>query len=289
MASNRNFIYFLRNFLKKHRLSLRDQRDDNEVWYMYISPLELLGLLVAVILVIFIILLTVVAYTPVLEMVPGYKGYNSREALIGNIIKVDSLRHRLDELQAYSDDVALIMDGKTPVLRNVEQQGDSMQVSKPEAVARNAADSALRRQMEGTGIYGLGTTEATGKGTRGEAFVTPVRGVVADHFSPKDSRYGLSIATASSQQVLAVGDGTIVLSMWSPDEGNVVEIQHSGNTISYYKHIVQPLRAVGSRVKAGDVIGYTGEGLSGEEGKGFFQFELWVDGVPVDPEGYMNF
>lgn len=35
--------YFIRNLREKHRLSIRNQHNDSEVWYMYISPLNLLA------------------------------------------------------------------------------------------------------------------------------------------------------------------------------------------------------------------------------------------------------
>ena len=182
------------------------------------------------------------------------------------------------------------MEGKTPITSKVQQAGDSMRIEKPEAVAPSAADSALRRQMEGTGIYSLsGTVTPRQNLSSGVELIAPVRGVVAEHFDPRNNRYGVSIATANNQQILVVEEGTVILSGWMPDEGHIIQIQHAGNLVSTYRRSAQSLVSVGNRVGAGQVIGNTGEGLSGESGKGFFEFELWQNGSPVDPEGYIVF
>ena len=288
MASNRNVAYFFRNLAKKHRLSLHDQHNESEVWYMFISPLKMIAVGVAVLLLVFILILTLVAYTPILSLIPGYSGNKQREEMIQNILRVDSIERRLNDIEAWGYDVSLIMEGKTPFTRDVTQRSDSVAVTKPEVVLRSAGDSTLRNQMEGDGPYALGRTVTSRNATDGD-LQTPVRGVVATHFSPKDNMFGTGIATASNQQVLAAAEGTVVSSAWSPDDGYMVQVQHADNLISVYKRLSQSLMTAGTRVRKGEVIGYTGEGISGEGGKGLFEFELWHNGNPVDPENYILF
>lgn len=290
MKSQQNFVYFLRNLREKHRLSLRNQHNSSEVWYMHISPVNVVSGFLALVLVLFIIILTTVAYTPILDLIPGYPGNKSRELLTQNIMRLDSMERELVNLQIYSENVALIMEGKTPIMRNVQQSGDSIKSTKPEIVTPNSEDSILRAQIEGDGIYRLNDPVSVRKNMRSNMeLITPVKGIISAHFNPKRNQYGVNIATATSQQVMAVEAGTIVLSTWSPEDGYVIQIQHPNNLISIYKHNAQALKPTGSRVKSGEVIGYTGEGLSGEAGKEMFRFELWHNGSPVDPEGYIVF
>ncbi len=257
---------------------------------MHISPMELLGGFVALLLILFIVILTLVAYTPIMNLIPGYSGNRVRKEMIDNIVRVDSIERRLGELQAYYSNVAVIMEGKTPITRNVQQIGDSIRTERPETVSPNAMDSIIRRQLEGTGVYSLsGAVAASMKLAAGEGMIAPVKGVVSSHFSPRERRFGIGIATANNQQILAAAEGTVIISSWSPDEGYIIEIQHAGNLVSIYRHSAQSLRGVGARVRAGEVIGSTGEGISGEEGKGDFVFELWLNGIPIDPETYILF
>ena len=288
MASNRNFVYFFRNLGRKHRLSLHDQHDETEVWYMFISPLKVIAMVIAVLLIVFIIILSLAAYTPILNFIPGYAGGSQRELMIQNILRVDSIEHRLNDMEEWGHDVSLIMEGRTPFMRDVSQRGDSITVTRPETVVRSHEDSLMRSQMEGTGIYSLG--QSGGHRTSSETDLQPpVQGVVTARFSPKDERFGVGVATADNQQVLAVAEGTVISSVWSPEGGYTVQIQHANNLVSIYKRLSQSLPGPGTRVRKGEVLGYTGDGASSEEGKGLFELELWHNGTPVDPENYILF
>jgi hypothetical protein len=281
MQYKRNFTYFLRNLGRKHRLSLQDEHEHGEVWYMHISPLSALAGILAAVLLLFIIILTTVAYTSILDLIPGYPGNRSRELLVENIMRLDSLEVQLLSMQTYADNVSLIMEGKTPVVRSLAGSTDSLKAGTGVQAARNAADSALRAQMEGEGPYRLNTAQAVAVS---RTFVPPVSGVAAGDFSPRDGNYGINIATTPNRQVMAIGEGTVTLSLWSPDEGFVVQVQHPQGAMSIYKHCASVIPAVGARVRAGEVIAYTGEG-----GRGTFGFELWIDAVPVDPTTYIVF
>gem|GEM_PF-3075212 len=53
MNFRQNIAYFIRHLREKHRLSVRNQHTDREIWYMHISPLNLLaGLLARAVVVI---------------------------------------------------------------------------------------------------------------------------------------------------------------------------------------------------------------------------------------------
>lgn len=287
MASNRNFVYFFRNLAKKHRLSLHDQHNESEVWYMFISPLKTIAMFVAVLLILFIIILTLVAYTPILNLIPGYSGGSQRETMIRNILRVDSIERKINDMEEWGYDVSLIMEGKTPFIRDVSQRGDSITITKPEAVLQSHEDSILRREMEGEGAYAL-SSSATRRTTGEIELQTPVHGIVTVHFSPRDDSFGVGIATPNSQQVLAVAEGTVISSMWLPENGYIIQIQHAANFISIYKNLSQSLFPRGSRVRKGEVIGYTGDG-SDESGSRPFGLELWQNGTPLDPENYIIF
>lgn len=284
------FTEFFKRISRKHRLSLRSEHKDSELWYMHIRPIELWGGLLALVLVVFLVMVILVSYTPILEYVPGYKGNRQRDMLMQNIARIDSLERVLNDIEVYTSDISTIMDGKTPVTRDASQIGDSVQLQAAVAVVPNAADSALRSQLEGDGIYSLASTQSPARGERGGLqLVAPVKGIISAHFDPNQNSYGIGIATPDNQPVMAVAGGTVILSVWTPDEGSVIQIQHSDNLISVYKRCSQAQHAVGARVRAGEVIGYTGEGASGEGTKGLFLFELWHNGTAINPEGYIVF
>jgi murein DD-endopeptidase MepM/ murein hydrolase activator NlpD len=72
------------------------------------------------------------------------------------------------------------------------------------------------------------------------------------------------------------------------DTGYSIYIQHESNIVSAYKHNAELLKAVGDKVKAGDVIAIMGN--SGELTTGpHLHFELWHNGIALDPETYIDF
>ncbi len=269
-----------RGFVDKQKLAILDGDDGATKWYMYISPARIVvGLLTFVLLVIVAVVL-LIAYTPVMDTIPGYPGSRSREALIENIMRLDSLEREMANLTVYSNNIDMIMEGKTPVVRNVERIGDSIQIQDKTLVAPNAADSLLRARMEGDGAYSLaGSVSASRAQSVAPDLVPPVKGVVNKEFSPVEGLYGVEIATADQSPVVAVREGTVILNVWTPGDGYLVQIQHADNLVSIYRHMSESRITVGTRVKAGEVIGTAGP----------LVFELWNNGTAVDPANYIAF
>ena len=286
-----SYRYFIRHLREKHRFSIRNQHTDTEVWYIYISPLNVLAGLLALVLVLFIIVTTTVAYTPILDFIPGYPGNKSRAMLIENIMRLDSLEKEIKNMQIYNENVALIMAGKNPVTRNDMQTADSASRSKNPTVGAIIEDSILRSQMENPGsAYSINNPDAARKTLRSalELF-TPVKGVVASKFEPKEGAYGIRVVTTANQPVMAILDGTVISSSWTPSDGYVLFIQHSNNLTSVYRHNNEVIRKVGDRVRSGEIIGYTGSTQPDAAKKNLFEIELWHNGTPVDPQSYIVF
>lgn len=294
MKKGRSLKSWWRGLAEKQRLSLAGTDDGRERWYMYISPVRLLIGALALILMLFIIAMAIVAYTPVMDLIPGYPGGKSREMLVRSIMRLDSLEHEMNNLTVYSDNIALIMEGKTPVVRDVSTVGDSIQLKDKTLVAPSILDSILRAQMEGRGPYDLAASAAAANRAAKSSLdlVPPVTGPVVSHFNPANGHFGIEVLTKSNQPVVAVREGSIILSVWTPEDGNIVQIQHPDNIVSVYKRVSQIQRGVGSRVRAGEIIATTGENGSAEEpgvAAGAFGFELWFNGTAVDPEIYIVF
>ena len=147
----------------------------------------------------------------------------------------------------------------------------------------------LRAQMEGDGPYALSGQSAGSRRRLREAIelATPVEGIITDGFDLKKGNFGVKIAAAAADRIAAVDNGTVVQSSWSPDNGCTIVIQHARNLISIYKNLSQSLVAIGQTIRSGELIGYNAEAENGEVK--LFEFELWNNGKPVDPEEYIVF
>lgn len=287
--SNGNIRYFLKNLRRRHRLSMTDS-EGREVWYYHqASPLRLAGIGLVCVAVVFVASLLVAAYTKVLDIVPGYDGIQSRQTMIENIIRLDSLERELAYMTVYIDNVAQIMEGKGPVIRSLKPQDQDKITSEKEVVAPSSLDSLLREQLEGSGRYGLNKKGQTDKAKLSNAeILRPVEGSIVEPFSPTDGRFGVVVSVENIQQVAAIQDGTVVLCIWEPD-GYTMQIQHSANFLSIYRGLGQAHKEVGSRVKGGQAIGATWNEETAAGNATNIEVELWYDGTAIDPEKYIIF
>lgn len=292
MTQEKNiFAKFWGWFAGRHQISIDATDNNTDAWFVVVRPWQVLLGLVALIALMMFAAIGIVAYTPILDMIPGTPGEKSRNLLIDNIVRLDSMEREMNNLLVYSDNISLIVDGKTPIIRNVEMVGDSIDIKSKELIPTSAADSALRAQIEGTGEYSIAAAAAARKSTRSQLdMLPPVQGVITQRFDPKNEAFGVRLRVEASATVSAVKDGTIVAGYWSPDDGYVITIQHSDNLLSTYKRNTTLQKGVGARVRAGEVIATAGEAETGEADKSSeVELELWYKGTPIDPEGYIVF
>lgn len=275
--------------LRKRRLSYTNVSDNREEWHMHLSPAGIFAATLSFVLVLFIVTLTLVAYSPVLEMLPGFRteATRSRESLMQNIIRLDSMERVMNEMMTYNENIAMIMAGKTPVARTVVSS-DSTRQSKI-LVMPSSEDSLLRAQMEGEGPYNLQHDAARRAVRESIELIRPVEGIITERFSIEESRFGISVAVHAMDRVTAIDDGTVIASTWSPDTGQQLTIQHRNNLIALYKNLSQPSVSVGQAVRAGELVGYTTQEVSTNEEVKPFVLELWNAGKPMNPEDYIVF
>ena len=271
-----------RRIFRKLRISISNPETARESWYTHISPVGIGTALTALTFIIFGILLLLVAYTPLLDMLPGYRtdASKSRETLVRSLIRIDSLERKMNDMLIYNENRILVVDGKTPTMRTV--QNDTTARNK-QIVPPSKADSLFRRQMENDNAYALNTS--TSNTHSNISAVKPLEGIIAERFNAKVGLYGIRIASTPSSQVVAIAAGTVTAADWIPDSGNCITIQHDGGMTSVYRRMSSTIATKGQRVASGEVIGYSSE----EEGDTLFEFELWMGGKPLDPEAYIIF
>lgn len=285
----RKIRFWWRGFFRKRRFSMLNATDNSEEWHLHLSPASIIAGLVSFVLLLFILILSLVAYTPVLEFLPGYRteADRSRENLVQNIIRLDSMERMMNQMMTYNRNIALIMEGKTPVMRTVASS-DSSRLSKV-LVMPSHEDSLLRAQMEGDGPYSLSASRNESRRALRESMelLAPVEGILTEKFDVADGRLGVGIVATADAPVSAIERGTVIQSLWSPESGYTIIIQHANNLLSVYRNLSQSLVTTGQAVRGGEQIGYNAEPVNGEVR--LFGFELWNNGKPVNPESYIVF
>lgn len=261
---------------------MQDESDESELWYMSMSLIRFLLLWGIILLSFFVIIALTTVFTPILDHLPGNPGSKSREMLVSNIMKIDSMERRMVVLTSYINNHSMILSGDTTLSESMKPLlGSNSKEFIPLAPSRE--DSVLRMQLAGTGPYKLLTHENKVFSNQSN-FVPPITGTVTEWFNPQQKRFGITLKATDNQSITAIANGTIIFSEWSPELGNIIQIQHSNNLVATYKNISHILKDVGSVVSAGEVIGYTGKS---EEN--LIYFEMWRGGIAVDPESYIGF
>lgn len=92
---------------------------------------------------------------------------------------------------------------------------------------------------------------------------------------------GILLDVPTGSPAAAVYFGTVVYDDWLHGYGNLVIVNHGGDSYSLYAHLESSAVAVGEWVNKGDRVGATG--ASGSLSGPALYFELRIRGEPVDP------
>jgi murein DD-endopeptidase MepM/ murein hydrolase activator NlpD len=241
--------------------------------------------LYSIILIAFTI--SVVFFTQIREMVPGYSSSDLLTQAIYLTKKTDSLENELDLNNTFYKSIENVLSGKTEQII----YKDTLAVSKKkdnidfQAVLANAEDSILRKYVEEEDKFNLTKNELV---IENKMFVSPVKGQITQKFDPLNNHFALDILVDTGTPVKSILEGKVIFSEWSVDTGHVLIIDHGDNIISVYKHNSKVLKTQNNFVKAGEVIAYSGNQGTLSTGP-HLHFELWKNGTPINPEPLFNF
>lgn len=281
----------IKRLFRKKRFSMSDPILLQEDWSVHISPAGLLASLAAFCLFLFLLAMLFVAYTPVLDIFPGYRTSAERthNELVESVMRIDSMERRMNEMLTYNENIAMIMEGRTPVVRTPLSDDDTVKVDKT-LISPSEFDSLLRLQMEGDGDYSLARTlQSREQGGGRLIFASPVEGIITRHFSRDDNYLGVGIQSSPNAPVTSIDDGTIVDVVTGGESGTVVVVQHFNGFVSIYRNLAQVLVVKGQSVKSRQVLGYNAMPEVGDKTNPLFELEIWNEGKAVDPEIYIVF
>ena len=250
---------------------------------------SVLGMLSSFIVAIFIIIFFTViciSYTPLNEYIPGKSSKAVQQKLISLSLKADSLEKNLVASGLYLDNLKKIMSNQDMSRANNVDAKSSGLVNSEIIFEKSKEDSLLRVAVETEEKSSIFQNK---KNTlKYLVFFSPVNGIISDSFDFQKKHYGIDLVAKEKTKIRSVLEGTVVISDWNPETGFVIGIQHQNNYLSLYKHNSRLLKNVGEFVAAGEniaVIGNSGGLTSGPH----LHFELWYNGVPVNPLDYISF
>ena len=277
-----------RKLINKYRLVLLNEETFEERGSMRLTRLNLIAFTGVVLILLVAIVYSLIAYTNIRELIPGYPDAAMRQHIRTNALKLDSLEYEQAIRDQYFDNLNRIIRGEAPEDYMNDSTGavDQQEIS----FIRSANDSLLRHQVEAEEQFRLSVLESGRQESKlfELHFFTPVKGLVTRSFEPLEGHYGTDLVTEPNEVVKAALDGTVTISTWTLETGYVIQIQHDHELMTVYKHNAALFKAVGQKVVAGDAIAIVGN--SGELTTGpHLHFELWHDRVHLNPVDYIVF
>jgi len=285
-----NFKERLKN---TYRLVVMNDETFEEVSSYRLSLLNVYVLLSSLLVVMAIVVFLLIAATPLKKYLPGYGSVQQDKEIRELYQQMDEMEKELATHRRYSENFRKILVGDLETekeIPEVEEEKLDTVTEIPRAaildqLQREAARSEVGEELQEGRASNLSPRDVP---LEQMYFTPPLRGTVSAKYRPQDDHYGVDILAPKNTPVQAAMDGYVFLSDWTLETGNTIGIQHTNNTITFYKHNSSLLKPAGSYVKAGEavaIIGNTGTLSNGPH----LHFELWYKGKSVNPTDYIEF
>lgn len=277
----------LKKLKSRFRLTVLNENTFEEQFSYSLTPMNVIIMFGGLLLVFGALIYALVAFTPLKAyVIPDFTDYAYREDAHKARMAVDSLQAIVSQNDRYIRDLQVILSGGT--LRNQADTGAKQAAQADLGYDVSEVDSALRQKLSAQDRYQLELDDESRANRLGYLLFKPVNGTISNAFNAKDGHFGVDLVAPMNEPVKATLDGTVILSSFTADGGNVLQIQHANNMVSVYKHNSVLLKKEGDQVKAGESIAFVGN--SGDHSDGpHLHFELWMNGIPVNPTDYLVF
>ena len=275
---------FWKKALHKYRFVIMTDDSFEEKLSIKLSRLNIFAFSGFLVLFCFFAAILLITTTPLTEYIPGRTTTEVQQELIAITLKTDSLEKTLNKQEIYLQNIRNIINGEkliSPEIINGNQT-DGLDMS----FKTSTEDSLMRIVVE---------TEDKGSilinrdfSNEVLLFFSPINGIITDSFNAEKKHFGVDLVAKEKTRISSILEGTVIISHWTSETGYVIGVQHKNGYLSLYKHNSVLLKSVGDFINIGDhiaIIGNSGELSSGPH----LHFELWYQGIPVDPQNYISF
>ncbi len=288
-AKNSRWKIITNQLKNKYRLVILNDDSFAEKFSLRLSPLGLIILLSSATIIMSVIVISLVAFTPLREYIPGYGNVNDRKDILVLSSKTDSLESTLAAKDWYLNNLINVFSGKTEGKSAKPTKDSAGKYANVNTLPSNE-DQKLRKDIETNQLESTSDKVSANKinALSNFFFFSPLNGLLTSSYNLKEEHFGVDIVAKENELIKATLDGTIIYTGFTAEDGYIVQIQHTNNLMSVYKHNSSVSKKIGEFVKAGEPIAVIGN--TGEQSKGpHLHFELWYNGFAVNPQEYVVF
>ena len=278
---------FLKRIFNDYKVVISSEDTFEEKFSFKANKINALIIMLIYSIILISFTISIVFFTQLREMVPGYSSTDLLNRAIYLTKKIDSLEQQIALNNKFYKSIEDVLSGNIDELvpRDELSVDSSLINSDFVTVSPNSQDSILRKYVENEDKFNLTNNELI---IENKMFFSPIKGEITQSFNFNENHFAIDIAADIGTPVKSVLDGKIIFSEWSLETGYVVVIDHGENIISVYKHNSKILKEQNDFVQAGEVIAYSGNQGNLSTGP-HLHFELWKNGTPIDPEPLLNF
>ncbi|GJM62210.1 peptidoglycan DD-metalloendopeptidase family protein [Persicobacter diffluens] len=271
----------------KYSLIIRSEVNLEEKTSLNFTYLKLIRMLFVFFTVVFFLSLVLVKTILKQWLDPEFENRQQARELIELRASVDSLMLSVEQKDIFLKNIEDILQGRDGQEVKEETERQNTKAVEKDISDGSGLDSIFRAEFENMSLDELG-----GKYNEGPladiSFFKPADGILSSAFDPLSDHWGVDIVAGKDEPIKAIANGTVLMSTWTQETGNVLVIQHPNNLISVYKHNSELLVSEGRMVRSGEIIAIMGN--SGELSTGpHLHFEIWFNGHAVNPSDFIAF
>lgn len=271
----------------KYNLILLNESTLEEVFRVKTSKLTFSLALGIFTLVSFTLLSIIIFVTPIKHMLPGYADVSVREDVLVEAQRVDSL-----ETITQSNERQLLII-KNIIADNIKYDSipnlDSTDIEKWNnlPLVAGSAETSFVKQYEEENAFNIGYDNNASQKEETVVFIAPAVGSITQHFTPNENNT-ITIVCPANTPILAPQDGHVILANYHPTNGYTIAIQHTDGYVSIFHQLGEKLCNIGAEVKVGEAIAFAGS-KNNKKQDSQIQYELWQNGLCINPEDYIVF
>ncbi len=230
-------------------------------------------------------------YTPFKVFLPGYMDISTKAEVIQNNFDMDSLYIKSGKVDNYLENLRRILASES--VQKFEEDysipSDSLIfISAQSLPDRSQLELDFVRSFEEEEKYNLSEL-ITHNAAEGLSFVRPLKGVIRrETENVTATGNSLNILCARNSLVSNPLEGTIISAEYSVNNKHIVVVLHKNNFISIFKNIHSLRKETNSKILTGEIIG-TMSDRELDDSQPLLVYELWHNGIMVNPEEYINF
>lgn len=271
---------------RRYKLMLVSERKGKNV-FSFSMPLWVTSVLFfsLAMLVAFSIVLLIMK-TPLKTYLPGYLDVTKRAVVVESSMRLDSLERENELRIAYLDNIMSLLRERSKVDDIVSYDSAVVRIQDTLLTAseREMAFVSSYAERERFGIEAIGANDPAYAPV---VFMSPVKGKIAVPEKEDEAHSGMTKVDLTRElPVIAPLEGTVISTVFLIGQGYQVTIQHSNDYVTIISHLASAMVEAGQQIKAGKVIGHSGNDK--DLAQSWVGIQVWHKGKSVDAASIMT-